>query len=167
MALAHVGGWAAAAIAATLRGWQPGSSELASLARQLLWVAAAGAAAATGPPALLQAIKPDAAGKGDGTPRVAPHAQACTAAVGLAAAVLQGCALLLGQWVRCTAFLLAAVPLYALSLSLRPSKPAALAAKVLGASAAWALPWALGHAGAPWLAAPLLTHLLAACLSLQ
>lgn len=167
VALAHVGGWAAVAIAATLRGWQPGSSELSALASQLLWVAAAGIAAATGPPALLQAVKPDASGCGDSTEIAAPQAQACTAAAGLAAVVLHGCALLLGQWVRAATFLLAAVPLYALSLGLRPSKRAALAARVLGCCAAWALPRALAHAGTPWLAAPLLAHLLAACLSLQ
>lgn len=152
---------------ATFGGWRPGSGELAALAKQLLWVAAAGLAAATGPPALLQAVKAEAAGEADGGQPAALQAQACTAAVGLAAAVLQGCAMLMGQWVRCTAFLLAVVPAYALSLGHRPSRPAALAAKLLACVAAWALPRALGRAGAPWLAAPLLSHLLAACFSLQ
>lgn len=129
------------------------------LARQLLWALFGGLAAAEGPAALLAALTPDASAKpaAGGSGRV----RACMHAAALAAALLQGSSLLLGQWVRCFAFLLVAVPLHALALH-RPRSGvgrAAAAAPLLLAAGASA--WHVCSGGrAAWLAGRLLPHLL-------
>lgn len=166
MGIAHAVGWAANAVAGALSSTQPGSSDPATVAKQLLWAGAAGLMAARGPTALLASIQTDTTDSraASGSPK--SSLQACTVAAGLAAAVLQGCALLMGHWVRCTAFLLAVVPLYAVSLMLQPFRLARVAVLLAPAPAAYLLPRLLHAAGAPWLVAPLVTHVVVVCLSL-
>lgn len=162
-AAAHVAGWAAGAAAACWLGSgelaSRGSAGLLLLAKQLAWAAAAGLAAAEGPPAFLAAMQPgtgsgkqQAAGPGasptDGGCR--RQVQLCTLAAGLVAAVLQAAHLLLGQWVRCLVALLAAVPLYTLAAAQPPSGLARLAAAAAVLACGSAAGWGAA-AGAPWL----------------
>ncbi|EFN58972.1 hypothetical protein CHLNCDRAFT_49782 [Chlorella variabilis] len=83
-------------------GLQPDGG-LAWLGQQLLWAAAVGLVAAQGPRAMLAALYPNGSegGGGDGVVAAGGQVQLCVAAVGLAAVVLRGAHLLMGQW-RCT-----------------------------------------------------------------
>jgi hypothetical protein len=80
----------------------------------------------------------------------------CARAAGLAAALLRGTHLLLGQWSRCLAFLLLVVPLYAASTADAPRLPLRMA--LLGFSAAAGQLYRSG--GTAWLAELLTPHVL-------
>ncbi|KAL4423490.1 hypothetical protein ABPG77_003623 [Micractinium sp. CCAP 211/92] len=86
--------------------------------------------------------------------------QRCTTAIALVAAVLQGSHLLLGQWVRCSAFLLAVLPLLALASQRRRGGAAGLALWAALLPGGAALVRQLCSGGAAWLAYLLLPYLL-------
>lgn len=138
-------GWAAAA------HWYGGGDGGVPTVLSLLWASAVGLAAAEGPPALLAAMRPGH-GSSRGTAGSREQGWACTAAAGVVAAVLQGAQLLMGQWVRCCAFMLAVVPLYGLATGQHGAVGrAATLAAAAGASMA---------AASPWLAPLVLPHVL-------
>ena len=144
-----------------------------SVGWQLLWAGAAGLAAAAGLPAMLAALSSQDIGSSSGgragsTPAELEDApsqrqvQLCSTATGLAAVVLQAAYWLMGQWARCFAFLLAALPLYGLAAQQSPSwlcRAAALTAvaALAGAAAAGQLP--------AWLWGSVLPHCVVAALA--
>ena len=137
---------------------------LPTLAWQLLWAGAAGMAAAAGAPAMLVVLGPEGSSSSAANKAANSSArsgkqqvQLCSAAVGLAAAVLLGAHWLMGQWVRCFSFLLALLPLYGLA-GRQPASRLSRAA-VLVAVAAVGGAAAAGHLPA-WLWGSLLPHLL-------
>lgn len=142
-------------------GLQPDGG-LAWLGQQLLWAAAVGLVAAQGPRAMLAALYPNGSegGGGDGVVAAGGQVQLCVAAVGLAAVVLRGAHLLMGQWVRCCTFLLLAVPLYALCPVRPGTTRGQLGRAALLAGGAAALWHAHRHLGAAWLTHLLAPHLL-------
>lgn len=147
---------AAAAAAAALHGWWASDTAWPALLARLIQIAGGGWAAAEGPPAALAAVLAPvdaaAAAAGDGATAV----RRCTLAAGVAVVLLRGSQLLLGQWSRCLAFLLLAVPLYAAAAVDAPRLP--LRMLLLGvAAAAWQL-WR--SSSTAWLAELLAPHLL-------
>lgn len=86
--------------------------------------------------------------------------QRCITAVALAAAALQGSHLLLAQWVRCSAFLLAVLPLHALASQRRRGGAAGLPLLAALLPGGALLSWQLCNGGHAWLARLLLPHLL-------
>ena len=88
--------------------------------------------------------------------------QLCSLAAGLSAVVLQAAYWLMGQWARCFAFLLAALPLYGLAAQQPPSwlsraAPLTAVAALAGATTAGQLP--------AWLWGSLLPHCVVAALA--
>lgn len=156
--------------------WVMGSSEVPPLALpiawQLLWTGAAGLAGAVGLPAMLAALSSESSQGGSGSSSNSKEgsqpaelaaassqqqAQLCSLAAGTSAVVLQAAHLLMGQWVRCFALLLGALPLYGCAARQPPSRLSRAAA--VAAVAAMAGAAAAGHLPA-WLWGSLLPHAL-------